>query len=79
MPEYVELHCHSNYSFLGGASHPEDMARRAAELKMPALALTDHDGLYAAIIFYQACKKAGVKPIIGAEITLESGHHITLL
>ncbi|NQT74030.1 MAG: error-prone DNA polymerase, partial [Chloroflexi bacterium] len=76
---YVELHCHSNYSFLDGASHPEYLAQRAAELQMPALALTDHNGLYAAIIFYEACKQAGIKPIIGAEITLENGHHITLL
>jgi error-prone DNA polymerase len=78
MTGYVELHCHSNYSFLDGASHPEDLAARAAELEMPALALTDHDGLYAAIIFYKACQEAGVKPIIGAELTLEGGHHLTL-
>ncbi|MCP4646203.1 MAG: PHP domain-containing protein, partial [bacterium] len=79
MTNYIELHCHSNYSFLDGASHPEDIVYRAANLGMPALALTDHDGLYAAIIFSQACKEVGIKPIIGTEITLEKGHHLTLL
>ena len=79
MNNYVELHCHSNFSLLDGASHPEDLVSRAAELGMPMLALTDHDGLYGAIRFYKACLKAGIKPIIGAEITLESGNHLTLL
>ena len=46
---YVELHCHSNFSFLDGASHPDDLVSRAKELGMPALALTDHDGLYGMI------------------------------
>ncbi|MFO7773583.1 MAG: DNA polymerase III subunit alpha [Dehalococcoidia bacterium] len=76
---YVELHCHSNFSLLDGASHPEDLASRAAELNMPALALTDHNGLYGAIRFYKACLKANIKPIIGAEMTLENGNHLTLL
>ncbi|MGQ9546534.1 MAG: DNA polymerase III subunit alpha [Dehalococcoidia bacterium] len=79
MKSYVELHCHSNFSLLDGASHPEDLASRAAALKMPALALTDHNGLYAAIRFYKACLKANIKPIIGAEMTLENGNHLTLL
>jgi error-prone DNA polymerase len=79
MKNYVELHCHSNFSLLDGASHPEDLVSRAAELKMPALALTDHNGLYAAIRFYKACLKAGIKHIIGAEMTLENGNHLTLL
>lgn len=52
---------------------------RAADLKMPALALTDHNGLYAAIRFYKACLKANIKPIIGVEMTLENGNHLTLL
>ncbi|OGN98062.1 MAG: hypothetical protein A2Z77_03595 [Chloroflexi bacterium RBG_13_51_36] len=79
MKSYVELHCHSNFSLLDGASHPEDLVSRAAYLKMPALALTDHNGLYAAIRFYKACLKAGIKPIIGAEMTLENENHLTLL
>jgi error-prone DNA polymerase len=76
---YAELHCHSNFSLLDGASHPEVLAVRAADLGMPALALTDHDGLYGAIRFYKACLKAGIKPVIGVEITLENGNHLTLL
>jgi len=79
MKSYVELHCHSNFSLLDGASHPEDLVSLAADLGMPALALTDHDGLYGAIRFYKACIKAGIKPVIGAEIALEDGNHITLL
>ena len=46
---YCELHVHSNFSFLDGASHPEDLVARAATIGMPALALTDHAGLYAAV------------------------------
>ncbi|MFP3879632.1 MAG: DNA polymerase III subunit alpha [Dehalococcoidia bacterium] len=76
---YVELHCHSNFSLLDGASHPEDLVSRAVDLNMPALALTDHNGLYGAIRFYKACLKANIKPIIGAEVTLENGKHLTLL
>jgi len=79
MKSYVELHCHSNFSLLDGASHPEDLVSRAAELGMPALALTDHNGLYGAIRFYKACLKGGIKPIIGVEMTLPGGHHVTLL
>jgi len=76
---YVELHCHSAFSLLDGASLPEDLVRRAAALDMPALALTDHDGLYGAIRFYKSCMTEGIKPIIGAEMTLVDGSHITLL
>jgi error-prone DNA polymerase len=79
MKHYVELHCHSNFSLLDGASHPEDLVSRAAALDMPALALTDHNGLYGAIRFYKACLKANIKPIIGAEMTLENDSHLTLL
>ncbi|MDH4299475.1 MAG: error-prone DNA polymerase [Dehalococcoidia bacterium] len=79
MNNYVELHCHSNFSILDGASHSEDLAARASEIGMPALALTDHDGLYGIISFYKACLAAGLKPVIGAEMTLKNGSHITLL
>ena len=79
MNNYVELHCHSNFSILDGASHPEDLVACAREIGMPALALTDHDGLYGIIPFYKACLAAGLKPVIGAEMTLKSGSHITLL
>ena len=76
---YVELHCHTSFSLLDGASQPEDLLARAGEIGMPALALTDHDGLYAAVTFYKAAKRLGIKPIIGAELTMEDGHHLTLL
>jgi error-prone DNA polymerase len=67
---YVELHCHSAYSFLDGASLPEELAARAAELGYEALALTDHNGVYGSLEFAQAAKAFGVRPITGAEVTL---------
>ncbi|CAN5306756.1 error-prone DNA polymerase [soil metagenome] len=70
MAGYVELHCHSAYSFLDGASQPEELAARAAELGYDALALTDHDGLYGSLEFAHAAKAFGVRPITGAEVTL---------
>ncbi|HEY7380803.1 MAG TPA: error-prone DNA polymerase [Gaiella sp.] len=69
---YVELHCHSAYSFLDGASQPEELAVRAAELGYPALALTDHDGVYGSLEFAHAAKELGVRPITGAEVTVRS-------
>jgi error-prone DNA polymerase len=76
---YVELHCHSAFSFLDGASQPEELAARAAELGYEALALTDHDGLYGSLEFAHAAKFFGVRPITGAEVTLDGGAHVTLL
>jgi error-prone DNA polymerase len=67
---YVELHCHSGYSFLDGASHPEELILAARELGYPALALTDHDGLYGSMEFAQAARAEGLQAITGAEITL---------
>ena len=76
---YVELHAHSAYSFLDGASLPEELAARAAELGHEALALTDHDGVYGSLEFAHAAKAFGVRPITGAEVTLRDGSHVTLL
>ncbi|MDM7999022.1 MAG: error-prone DNA polymerase [Dehalococcoidia bacterium] len=76
---YIELHCHSNFSFLDGASHPADLVSRAKELGMTALALTDHNGLYGMVKFRNAAKEQGIKPVIGAEMTLDNGCHLTLL
>jgi error-prone DNA polymerase len=76
---YVELHCHSAYSFLDGASQPEELVIRAAELGYEALALTDHDGVYGSLEFAHAAKAFGVRPITGAEVTLDGGSHVTLL
>ncbi|HZC75613.1 MAG TPA: PHP domain-containing protein, partial [Gaiellaceae bacterium] len=76
---YVELHAHSAYSFLDGASQPEELAARAAELGYEALALTDHDGVYGSLEFAHAAKYFGVRPITGAEVTLADESHVTLL
>src|SRR5579862_5063649 len=70
---YVELHAHSAYSFLDGASQPEELAARAAELGYEALALTDHDGVYGSLEFAHAAKSLGVRAITGAEVTLDTG------
>ncbi len=70
MPEFVHLHVHSHYSLLDGLPSPAALAQRAAELGMPALALTDHGALYGIVEFYQAAQEAGIKPIIGIEAYL---------
>ncbi|MFM2170362.1 MAG: polymerase subunit alpha [Verrucomicrobiota bacterium] len=67
---FVHLHLHTEYSTLDGMTRAADVAKRAAELGMPAVAMTDHGNMFGAIEFYQACKKAGVKPILGCEIYL---------
>lgn len=77
--EYAELHAHSAYSFLDGASLPEELAIQAHRLGLKAVALTDHDGLYGSMAFAQAAKAWGVQPITGAEVTLQGGAHLTLL
>ena len=79
MSPYAELHAHSNFSFLEGASHIDEMVLRACELGYKSLALTDHDGLHGAMEFARSARAWGLKPITGAEITLASGHHLTLL
>jgi DNA polymerase-3 subunit alpha len=70
---FVHLHVHSEYSLLDGACRIPELAARAAELKMPALALSDHGNLFGAIEFYQECRKVGVKPIVGCEVYLAPG------
>ncbi|MBI1796756.1 MAG: DNA polymerase III subunit alpha, partial [Candidatus Eisenbacteria bacterium] len=87
--DFVHLHNHSDYSLLDGASPIAGMVERAAKLKMPALALTDHGSLFGAVEFYQEARKAGVKPILGMEAyvtrgrrqdrTRDSAHHLVLL
>jgi error-prone DNA polymerase len=79
MMPYVELHAHSAYSFLDGASQPEELAARAAELGYETLALTDHDGVYGSLEFAHAASHLGVRAITGAEVTLAGGAHVTLL
>jgi len=76
---FVHLHVHSYYSFLDGAASPAELVERARHFGMPALALTDHNRLTGAIRFYDAARKVGIKPIIGAEVDIEGGFHLTLL
>ncbi len=67
---YAELHCHSNFSFLDGASHPEELATEAARLGLEALAITDHDGFYGVVRFAEAARAVGLGTVFGAEITI---------
>ena len=77
--DYLELHCHTNYSFQEGASTISELINRAKEIGYRGLALTDHDNLCAAIEFSEIAKMSDLKPIIGAEVSLEGGSHVTLL
>jgi error-prone DNA polymerase len=76
---YAELHAYSNFTFLEGACHPETLIERAVELELTAIALTDRDGLYGAVRFAGAARRAGIAAIIGSELTLEDGTRLTLL
>ena len=67
---YAELHCHSNFSFLDGASHPEELAEEAARLGLEALAITDHDGFYGVVRFAEAAREVGLPTVFGAELSL---------
>ncbi len=93
-PEFVHLHTHTEYSFLDGAIKIKDLVKKASEFKMNALAITDHGGMFGAIEFYEACKDAKIKPIIGFEAYIaphsrldkssggkdeRSNHHLVLL
>ncbi len=72
-PRYAELHCWSNFSFLEGASHPEELVERGAALGLTALALTDRDGFYGQVRFARAARNLPLGTIVGAELTLEIG------
>ncbi|MCU1498897.1 MAG: putative polymerase, partial [Acidimicrobiales bacterium] len=88
---YAELHCHSNFSFLDGASHPEELAEEAARLGLEALAVTDHDGFYGVVRFAEAARAVGLPTVFGTELTLDGpvvppmgqadppGEHLVLL
>jgi len=77
MPEqqFVHLHNHSDYSLLDGAMKATDMVKKAVECGQPALALTDHGNMFGAVEFYLACKKAGIKPILGMEAYVTRDMH----
>ncbi|MCC6224894.1 MAG: error-prone DNA polymerase [Microthrixaceae bacterium] len=70
---YAELHAHSNFSFLDGASHPEELVEEAARLGLEALALCDHDGFYGIVRFAEAARAVGLPTVFGAELTLSAG------
>ncbi len=70
---FVHLHCHTEFSLLDGAIRPGDLVKKAAAFGMPAVAVTDHGNMHAAVPFYQAATKAGVKPIIGCEVYVAPG------
>src|SRR6516225_8876103 len=67
---YAELHCHSNFSFLDGASQPEELVEEAARLGLSALALTDHDGMYGVVRFAEEATAVGLPTVFGAELSL---------
>jgi error-prone DNA polymerase len=77
--DYIELHCHSAYSFLDGASLPEELVERALELGYDALALTDHNSVSGLMEHAQAARALGLRAIHGAEVDLDDGRHLTLL
>ena len=68
---YAELHCHSTFSFLDGASQPEELAEEAARLDLKALAITDHDGFYGIVRFTEAARAMGLPTVFGAELTID--------
>src|SRR6267143_6887245 len=76
---YIELHACSAFSFLRGASFPEQLAERGAKLKMPALALLDRNGVYGAQRFSVAAREQNVRPIIGCELSMEDGRILPVL
>ena len=77
MPEapFVHLHVHSEYSILDGACRIPDLAKRAAELEMPAVSLTDHGSLAGAVDLYKAARDEGVKPVLGCEVYVTDDRH----
>ncbi|TCP49384.1 DnaE-like error-prone DNA polymerase [Tamaricihabitans halophyticus] len=67
---YAELHCHSNFSFLDGASHPEELAEEAFRLGLDAVAITDHDGMYGVVRFAEAARELGIRTVFGTELSI---------
>ena len=79
MSSYVPLWCKSNFSFLEGASHPDELVEEACRLGLPAIALTDRDGVYGVVRAHVKAREAGLKLIIGSEITVNDGATVVLL
>src|SRR5215470_19701887 len=76
---FVELHAQSAFSFLEGAEQPETLVAEAARLGMPALALVDRDGVYGAARFHRAAEQAGLRALVGSELTLADGSRLPVL
>src|SRR5512145_1522178 len=76
LSEFVHLHLHSQYSLLDGTIKIKDLVRKVAELKMPAVALTDHGGMIGTVDFYEKAMQAGIKPIIGSEVYVAPGSRL---
>jgi DNA polymerase-3 subunit alpha len=93
MTDFVHLHLHTEYSLLDGACHIDELVEQARQLGMTAMAITDHGNMFGAVAFHDACRAAGIKPILGCEIYVAPGsrldknasgiqevyHHLTLL
>src|SRR5437660_3503675 len=79
LQQYVELHCHSAFSFLDGASLPDELVASALELGYGTLALTDHNSVCGSMEFAVSARALGLRPLHGAEIDLSDGRHLTLL
>ncbi|MFV9672883.1 MAG: PHP domain-containing protein, partial [Acidimicrobiia bacterium] len=73
MTRYAELHAHTNFSFLDGASHPADLVARAADLGYTALAVTDHDGFRGAAKVHVAAREIGLPIVYGTEVGMQRG------
>ena len=73
MPDFVHLHCHTEYSLLDGAIRIKELCQRVKDLGMPAVAVTDHGGMFGAVTFANAARAVGVKPIIGCEVYVAQG------
>ena len=76
MPDFVHLHCHTEYSLLDGAIRLGDLCQKALDFNMPAAAITDHGNMYGAVYFYNLAKKQGLKPIIGCEVYVSHGEDL---
>jgi len=79
MTSYVPLWCKSNFSFLEGASHPEELVDEAQRLGLPALALTDRDGVYGIVRAHVSARQTGLKLLVGAQVSVDDGSVIVLL
>src|SRR5919199_1762877 len=77
MPEFVHLHLHSEYSLLDGACRIEELLDKAVELKMPAMAITEHGNMFSSVVFHDQARKRGINPILGCEVYVAPGDRRT--